>query len=51
MALRFTALALLALSSTTFGQIFQTVDETSDSYLIANGVADCIDAMVAINEE
>jgi len=51
MARRFAALALLALSSTTFAQVFQTVDDDSSNYLIPQGIADCIDAMIAINEE
>ena len=50
MGLRHAALACLALLSTTRGQYINAVDDSVDSYLVAFGVADCIDAMIAINE-
>lgn len=50
MRLRQAALGLLALLSMTRGQYLTAVDQSDDSYLVAFGVADCIDAMIAINE-
>jgi hypothetical protein len=50
MGLGHAALAVLALLSTTRGQYLTAVNDNDDSYLIAFGVADCIDAMIAINE-
>lgn len=48
---RFAALALLALSSTISGQLLEDASDTDESVLISNGVADCIDAMIYINDD
>lgn len=51
MSFRYAALALLALASTISCQFVDEVSDTDDSVLISNGVADCIDAMIYINED
>jgi len=51
MLLRSAAFAALALSSTVFGQYITPVSENDDSYLIVNGMADCLDALGYINDD
>lgn len=48
--LRYTALTLLAVSS-SFAQFIDQVTDTSDAVLINYGIADCIDAMMYINDD
>jgi hypothetical protein len=49
MALRLGTLALL--TSAAFGQWITPVNDTSEDLLISYGMADCIDALVYINDE
>jgi hypothetical protein len=51
LSFRFAALALLALSSTVSTQFIDEVSDTDETVLISNGVADCIDAMMYINDD
>jgi hypothetical protein len=50
---RFASFALVALSSTVSTQFIDEVSDTDETtaILISNGVADCIDAMMYINDD